>query len=181
MKHLRKSILLATALLVSTNLMADSDEYKDKGERYYKEYKYHNYKKYDDDDYKKYHHGYKDHDKYERRSHRGDVTRFFIGAVYNLKLTKDQETKIDKAIQEFKEKKFSKFNGFTKDGFDKQAYIDARTKSKEDKIKLSADLIEKIYTILDKKQIEQLNKEFDRFKQMKMERGMNGKGCYDRR
>jgi len=30
---------------------------------------------------------------------------------------------IDKTIQEFKNKKFDKFNGFTKNGFDKKAYI----------------------------------------------------------
>jgi len=168
MKNLHKSLLLATTLLVSTQSFA-YDNSKEKG----------NYQKKECRDYKK--NGYKNHYKHEGRSHRGDVSRFVIGAVYNLKLTKEQEGQIDKTIQDFKNQKFDKFNGFTKDGFDKQAYIDARIKSKEEKVKLRADLIEKIYTILDKNQIEQINKEIDTFKEMKKKRGKNGSSCYDRR
>jgi len=175
MKNLRKSIMLATALFVTTGVIA-SDDYRDYQEkRDYKQSKYE-----DKQGYKK-HHGYKNHDKKERRSHRGDISRFFIGAVYNLELTKDQEMTIDKTIQEFKNKKFDRFNGFTKDGFDKQAYIQARKQAKENKIILKADLIESIYKVLDKKQIEQLNKEIELFKQMKKNRGKNDSRCNDRR
>jgi len=167
--------MLATALFVTTGVIA-SDDYRDYQEkRDYKQSKYE-----DKQGYKK-HHGYKNHDKKERRSHRGDISRFFIGAVYNLELTKDQEMTIDKTIQEFKNKKFDRFNGFTKDGFDKQAYIQARKQAKENKIILKADLIESIYKVLDKKQIEQLNKEIELFKQMKKNRGKNDSRCNDRR
>jgi methionine synthase I (cobalamin-dependent) len=168
MKNLPKSLLLATALFVSTSSFA-SDDFKEK--------KYQQQKQNKDCKY----HGYKNKHKHEGRSHRGDVSRFVIGAVYNLKLTTEQETQIDKTIQEFKNKKFDRFNGFTKDGFDKQAYVNARVKSKEEKIKLKADLIEKIYTILDKNQIEQINKQIVRFKEMKKKRGKNGSSCHDRR
>ncbi len=175
MKNLRKSIMLATALFVTTGVMA-SDDYKG-----YKENREYKQSKYDDNRGYKKHHGYKNHNKQERRSHRGDISRFFIGAVYNLELSKEQEAKIDKTIQEFKNKKFDKFNGFTKDGFDKQAYINTRKQAKENKINLKADLIESIYKVLDKKQIEQLNNEIEMFKKMKKNRGKNDSRCNDRR
>jgi len=169
MKNLRKSIMLATALFVTTGVMASDDyrEYKEK--RDYKQSKYEDKR------------GYKNENKDQRRSHRGDISRFFIGAVYNLELTKEQEITIDKTIQEFKNKKFDRFNGFTKDGFDKQEYIKTRKQAKENKIILQADLIESIYKVLDKKQIEQLNKEIDMFKNMRKNRGKNDSRCNDRR
>ena len=172
MKNLKKSIMLATALFVTTGAIA-SDDYKGyKENREYKQNKYQDNKK---------HNAYKNHDKKERRSHRGDISRFFIGAVYNLELSKEQELKIDTTIQAFKNKRFDRFNGFTKDGFDKQAYINARKQSKEKKIGLKADLIESIYKVLDKKQIEQLNKEIELFKKMKKNRGNNDSRRDDRR
>ncbi len=178
MKNIRKSILLATALFVSTSVYANTETANNQKNQQQKEYKN---SKYSDEKkgFKKYH-GYKNHDKKHKRSHRGDASRFFIGAVYDLKLTKEQETKIDKIIQEFKNRKFDKFNSFTKEGFDKDAYIKARMKTKEDKIKLQADLIAKIYSVLDKSQIEQLDKEIKTFKDMKQKRGKNGSSCHDR-
>lgn len=175
MKNLRKSIMLATALFVTTGAIA-SDDY-----RGYKEKRDYKQSKFEDRKSNNKQYGYKNNNKKERRSHRGDISRFFIGAVYNLELTKEQETKIDKTIQEFKNKRFDKFNGFTKNGFDKQKYINARKQSKENKINLKADLIESIYKVLDKKQIDQLNKEIDIFKRMKKNRGKNDSRCNDRR
>jgi len=177
MKNIKKSIILATALFVTTGVFAGEQYRENKGCQKNKEY---NYKKHHKNSYNE-QRGYKNHNKYERRSHRGDVSRFFIGAVYNLELTKEQETKIDKTIQEFKNKRFDKFNGFTKDGFDKQAFIKTRKEAKENKIKLRADLIESIYKVLDTTQIAQLNKEIEEFKKMKKTRGKNGSRCNDRR
>jgi len=176
MKHIKKSLLLATALFVTTGSFANDNYQENRGyNKSNKEYKHHGDKrKYKD------HHGYNNHDKKERRSHRGDLSRFFIGAVYDLKLTKEQEVKIDKTIKEFKNKKFDRFNGFTKDGFNKDEYINARTKTKADKIKLRADLIEKIYTILDKSQIQQLSKQIEMFKD-KRKKDFNDSRCNDRR
>jgi len=178
MKNIKKSIMLATALFVSTAAMANEDKYD------YKEAKQH---KQTMQEKGKGYKGFKN--KKDRRSQDGDVSRFFIGTVYSLNLTRDQEMKIDKTIQEFKNKKFDKFNGFTKDGFDKQKFIEARKNAKEDKIKLKADLIEKIYKILSKDQILQMNKEIEMFKKMKevemykkMKRhgAKSGKHCNDR-
>jgi len=61
MKNLKKSIMLATALFVTTGAIA-SDDYKGyKENKDYKQSKYH-----DNKGYKK-HNGYKNHDKKERR------------------------------------------------------------------------------------------------------------------
>lgn len=165
MKKLQKSLLLAAALLFSTNAIAD-DHNKEKGVKQQKEHKYH---------------GYKNHNKKERRAHRGDETRFFIGTVYDLKLTKQQEEKIDTILKEFKNKRFDRFKSFKKDGFDKDEYIKARMQSKEDKIKQSAELIEKVYAVLTKDQIEAINVKLTQFKNMKKQRGKNGSSCHDRR
>lgn len=175
MKNIKKSIVLASALFLTTGLYANCDQ---KGYKQNKECKQEGYKK---------HQGYNNHDKKERRSHRGDISRFFIGAVYNLDLTKEQTTKIDAIITEFKNKKFDKFKSFTKEGFDKQAYIDAIIVSKEQKVKQKADLIANIYKELNKKQIEQLNKKVEMFKERRMnkmknkKRGNNDSSCNDRR
>jgi hypothetical protein len=152
MKNLKKSIMLATALLMTTSTMANEfhtpepQTMQEKGKGYQ---------------------SYKNKNKKERRSHRGDISRFFIGTVYSLQLTKEQELKIDKTIQEFKNKRFNQFNGFTKDGFNKQKFIQARKDANENKIKLNANLIEKIYHVLNKEQIMQMNKEVEMFKKIK--------------
>jgi len=166
MKNLQKSLLLAAALMFSTNVIADDDV---QGKKSYKEQKDYKYK------------GYKNKNKKERRAHRGDETRFFIGTVYDLKLTKAQEDKIDKIMKEFKNKKFDKFKSFKKDGFDKDAYIKARLQAKEDRIKRGADLIEDIYKVLTKDQIEAINVKLTQFKNMKKKRGKNGSSSHDRR
>lgn len=169
MKNIKKSVLFATALFAATSLYASNTNSNNQSKCSEKQ-----------QEYKKYH-GYKNHDKKQRRGHRGDMSRFFIGAVYDLDLDKNQIAKIDTTIQKFKNKRFDRFNAFKKDGFDKKAYIEARTKTKEDKIKLKADLIEDIYAILNKEQKDKLNKEIQTFKNMKNKRGKNGSSCHDRR
>lgn len=169
MKHIKKSILLATALFVTTGLTANDNYNK------YKEHHEYNHKEY------KKHHGYNHHNKKERRSHRGDMSRYVIGAVYDLQLTKEQIKKIDTIITQFKNERFDRFKGFTKEGFDKNAYIEARTKTKEDRIKEKAELLQDIYSNLNSAQIEHLNRKIEKFKQRKMKREKNDKSCNDRR
>ena len=164
MKKIKGSILLA-ALLLTTSAFACGDNDKGKhcnaGENNkscdYKKNKYEK-KSYNCDGKKR------DHKK-GKRSHKGNDTRFLIGAVYSLELTKEQVINIDKIIEDFRTKRFEKFKAFKKDGFDKQAYIDARTKNKDDSVKEKANFIEKIYGQLNKKQITELNEEISDFKE----------------
>lgn len=158
MKTRTKLILpiLATAtLLFSVNSFADDDEYE------YRGYK-HGYEK---------HHGYKhkdrDCDDRDGKYHRGSKSRFIIGAVYSLDLTKDQKEKIDKALDEFQDNRKETLDAFKKDGFDKQAFIDARMNRKETMIKQRADLIEKIYSYLTKEQKAELKEKLEKQRYMR--------------
>lgn len=115
-----------------------------------------------------------------RKAHRGDNTRFFIGAVYSLDLTQNQETKIKSLLKDFEDQRFKAFDAFKKDSFDKEAYIKARLQTKENRIKAKANLIEDIYKVLDDKQKAELKEELDDFNKMR-ERRRDGSNCNGRR
>lgn len=170
MKNIKKSIIVATALLVTSTAFASGhggfNEYKGCSEN--KEYKDCSQKR------------YKHHHKKMRKGHRGDNTRFFIGAVYSLDLSTEQEVKIKNLLKDFEEERFKMFSAFKKDGFDKEAYIQARLDSKEKRIKEKANLIENIYKVLDDKQKVELKEELDDFKKMR-KRGKDGSNCNGRR
>ena len=160
-------IILAAALLAgSVGLYAEGYN-NDRFDRYdgYKNKQYCDYKKDRKQDCygkKNYKHG----DKF-RSHHRGDSSRFIIGAVYALNLSDEQKTSIDKFLTEYQDNRNKRFEAFTKDGFNKEAYIKARTKSKEDMIKAKADLIEKIYGVLTKAQKAELKEEIDDFNKVR--------------
>merc|ERR1711916_365854 len=88
--------------------------------------------------------------------HKGDKSRFIIGAVYSLDLTKEQETTINKYVEEFQKTRMETFDAFNEDGFDKEAFVKARLNKRENMIKAKAELIEKVYTVLTKDQKSQL-------------------------
>jgi Spy/CpxP family protein refolding chaperone len=115
------------------------------------------------------HNGYKG-DRQYRSHHKGDISRFFIGAIYSLDLTKDQQAKIDKLIKEFQEKRMNKFDIFSEDKFDKEAYIKSRLNMKEDMVRARADLIESIHKVLTKEQKKELKEEIEDFKKMRQKK-----------
>merc|ERR1711916_313022 len=121
------AILATTSLLFTTASFADSDRC-DRGDRGGK----HGYeKKCGNGEYKKY------------KNCKGDKSRFMIGAVYSLEnITKDQETKIDKYVKDFQKSRMDALDAFSKDGFDKEAYVKARMAKKENMIEAKASLIE---------------------------------------
>lgn len=119
-----------------------------------------------------------DHHKKYRSHHKGNSSRFIIGAVYALDLSDEQKKSIDSYMQEYQKNRSRVFDAFTNDSFDKQAYIKARMKTKEDMIEAKANLLEKIYSTLTKEQKVQLKKELTGFEKIKEERF--GKGCYDK-
>lgn len=104
--------------------------------------------------------------------HKGNKSRFIIGAVYSLELTKDQETKINGFVKDFQDNRSDTMSAFKEDSFDKEAFIKTRTNKKENMIKAKADLIENIYSVLTKDQKAQLKQKLDNnFKKMKGSRG----------
>lgn len=158
MRYIKKPIIVATTVFVTTTTFS-SEFHGYPGHNQYKQTM-----QYKDPNYRQYTNTNKED---TSRSHQGDISRFFIGAVYNLELTKTQENQIDQIIETFKNKRFDEFNGFSKDGFNKEAYIKARKQSKENNIKLKADLIENIYNTLNKEQTTQINREITMFKERK--------------
>ena len=119
------------------------------------------------------------HQEKHSNHHKGDSSRFIIGAVYALDLSDEQKGKVDAFMVEYQNLRTKAFEAFKDDGFDKEAYIKARITSKEDKIKAKADLIEKIYGVLTKEQKTELKKELEDFKKLRETR-VNKKGCYDK-
>lgn len=179
-----KTLVMVTALFGTVGLYAGNcgqgQGYKDCNKNYQNErcdYKEKKKKKdcYGDKFYK--HNGYKG-DRQYRSHHKGNMSRFFIGAVYSLDLTKEQQVKVDELIKTFQENRMKKFDAFTEKGFDKEAYINARLKMKEDMVRAKADLIENVYKVLTSEQKKELKEEIDDFKQI---RGKNGKSCNGRR
>ena len=161
-KKMALTILAATSLLFATTSFADGKDC-DRGDRHGK----HGYeKKCGNGEYKKYRNCKKG-----KNYHKGDKTRFIIGAVYSLDLTKEQETKIDEYVTEYRKNKRKTFDAFSEDGFDKEAFIKARMNKKENMIKAKADLIEKVYTVLTKEQKAELSKKLKEFKKMRKSRG----------
>jgi hypothetical protein len=162
-----KTLVVATALLASVGIYADDNKYDDDRYERYKDYKNKSceYKKKHKDCYgtKNYKHG-----KMHRSHHKGDSSRFIIGAVYALDLSEKQQQSIDKLVKEFQDNRRKKFEDiFTEKGFDKEAYIKTRLNMRENIVKAKADLIEKIYAELTKKQKVELKKEIDDFKELR--------------
>ncbi len=150
-----KTLLAASVLLASTAAFAscpDRGEFCGDKKEYYK------------------HYGYKPKDMKYRSHHKGDSTRFIIGAVFALDLSDEQKGKIDGLISKFQELRAKRFNAFTKEEFDKEAFIKARMQTKEDRIKVKADLIENIYAVLTKEQKAQLKEELDNFEKVRKSR-----------
>lgn len=61
-----------------------------------------------------------------------DGSKFIIGAVYALDLSKEQEGKIDQIVSEYKSKKAGIYAACTDEGFDKEKYIHARMNKKRE-------------------------------------------------
>lgn len=119
------------------------------------------------------------HGKKHRMHHKGGDSRFIIGAVYSLDLTKEQQESIDKLVKKFQENKAKRYDAFTKEGFNKEAFIKSRMNMREDMIKAKADLLENIYKELTKEQKSELKEEIDDFQEIR--RKNYSKECRGRR
>ena len=117
---------------------------------------------------------------YKKSSHRSKGERFFMGALYSLELSDTQKDAVSKIMQEFRSKRKSDMTAaFTKEGFDKEKYIQAKKDARDKMIESRAEMIEKIYGVLDAKQKAELKEELDDFYKNRKSRGY-GKYCYGR-
>lgn len=80
-----------------------------------------------------------------------------IRAVHKLQLNEEQKERIHSALSAFRQKRTQSFEAFTQKGFDKQAYIDARTQKLTQMIEAKAALYEAIYAVLDDAQKKELH------------------------
>jgi len=90
------------------------------------------------------------HGKQLKKKHKGNTAHFIMRTVRNMNLSKDQMTQFNAIQKKFKK---SRFTGITENGFDKKLYIAAKTQTREERVKEEANLIENVYSILNKKQI----------------------------
>lgn len=89
---------------------------------------------------------------------------FIARAVYKLDLTSEQKEQVKKILVAFQAKRDDVMNAFTKEGFDKEQYIKARTDRKEQMLKARADMIEALYGVLTASQKEKLYEKIQSFK-----------------
>jgi Spy/CpxP family protein refolding chaperone len=101
--------------------------------------------------------------------------------LHKLNLTDEQEKSIRSIMQETMKKQESQYSAFSEDGFDKNKYIKQMKNADEDRIKLQAETIEKVYAVLTPKQKSQLRVLMD-LKEEKMKEGCDfDKNCDGRR
>lgn len=79
-----------------------------------------------------------------------------LGLIHELNLTSKQKEDIRKIIDESRKTQKTPLDAFSKDGFDKEKFIQIENEKRDSMIKSKAEVIEKTYAILDAKQKEQL-------------------------
>lgn len=79
-----------------------------------------------------------------------------FGMFKNLNLTPEQETQIQKIVDESRKNLETPTTAFSKDSFDKAKYIEIMSEKRDNMLKSQAEVIEKSYAILTPKQKEQL-------------------------
>ena len=109
----------------------------------------------------------------------------FLGALKELNLTPEQQTELTKIRQEMMSKRVKPSEAFSKNGFDKDKYINIKRQQRDNMLESRAEMIDKVYKILTPKQKEQLkvlmDLRADRMLSMSNKRMSFDKNCYGRR
>lgn len=111
-------------------------------------------------DMKNTHHGYSN-------------SKGLISAVHQLNLTIEQQNEIKNILMKIDQNSESINNAFGYDKFDKKKFIDIAMNKKENMIKLRAEKIEKVYSVLSSKQKNQLKVLLELQEERKAQKGMN--------
>lgn len=102
------------------------------------------------------------HKNYHKKRH-GDNSKFLMGLLNTLDLTKEQQTQIDQFTKEYTVERTKVFEAFSVDGFDKQKYIDAYTNKRTNMVKAQANFIENVYSVLTTEQKKEMKEELNDF------------------
>jgi len=110
--------------------------------------------------------------------HHGMKGKGVFALFKKLNLTDDQQTKLQKIMEDAAKKRESMFSAFSADKFDKDKFVKQAMNKKENMVKLRADVLEKAYNVLDKKQKSQLRVLMDlqEEKGMTFDRYRHGRG-----
>lgn len=102
----------------------------------------------------------------------------FVKFFKQLNLSEEQQTKLQKIMEDASKKRELMFSAFSADKFDKDKFIKQAMNKKENMVKLRADVLEKAYNVLDKKQKNQLRVLMDlqEEKGMTFDRYRHGRG-----
>ncbi|WP_415398083.1 Spy/CpxP family protein refolding chaperone [Sulfurimonas sp. CS5] len=116
--------------------------------------------------------------------HNGKHT--FIKMVMKLDLTPEQRTKVVAIVKKSKTGMPNPHDAFTDTAFDKKEFIKLAKERRDGRIEVRADMIEKIYTVLNSAQKKDLKTMLDMrdiMKKNRMKKGMNcnAKNCNGRR
>lgn len=111
--------------------------------------------------------------------HKGKMP--IMSVMKQLNLSADQRVKIREIMIDSRKQKQTLNDAFTKSTFDKQMFIKMMSEKRENMIKSKAEMIEKVYAVLDVKQKEQF-KTLIELKSQKMnnKRMSFGKNCNGR-
>ncbi|RXJ90249.1 hypothetical protein CRV01_03570 [Arcobacter sp. CECT 8983] len=117
----------------------------------------------------------------KKSHHRG-----FMSFVYNLDLDDKQKQEIQTIRKQMMEKRFSKNeSAFTSTDFDKEKYIQIMKQKRQNMIESKAEMIDKVYKVLNKDQKQQLKQMMDKRKErfssmmkkrMNFDKNCNGRG-----
>lgn len=90
--------------------------------------------------------------KNEKKEHKEPI----LTLIKELNLSDEQKTKIKDIMVESRKNIKSVNEAFSKNSFDKEKYIDIMNQKRENMLKSKADTIEKVYSLLNEQQKEQL-------------------------
>ncbi|NOR58254.1 MAG: hypothetical protein GQ474_07005 [Sulfurimonas sp.] len=116
-----------------------------------------------------------------QRQNRGG--QMFMKVVMRLDLTTEQRTKVIAIVKDSMKNIPNPHDAFTDASFDKKEFIKLANERRDARIEAKADMIEKIYTVLDDSQKKDLKTMLDMRDIMKKNKGMNCnvKNCNGRR
>ena len=97
----------------------------------------------------------------------------FISKIMQLDLSDDQRAKIRDIMRENMAKMPKPSTAFSETGFDKELFIKLSEAKRDNKIQNRADMIERVYNLLDASQKKALKESFDRRRSMMQQRNMN--------
>jgi len=108
------------------------------------------------DDFKKnFKNGYCSGKAMMKRAHHGKMGMPVLKILKQLNLTDAQKDKIKTIVKEQMKNKQTINDAFTKSSFDKEKFIKIMSEKRENMLKSKANIIEKVYAVLDSKQKEQ--------------------------